>query len=130
MERASPSIAERAVLAVEAMEREVNNGGYDQLFRSCAKEALRLVEALRRIGCPKTAALTERALGALKIKGPITAAAIEDAMDRDDEARDAELGKCDAAYYRGGAVGPIEDRLFAYVKANAADIRLGPDAPR
>ena len=52
--------AERVVLAVEAIEREVNNGGYDQLLINSSKElAPYFVSALNDIGCPKVARLTQ-----------------------------------------------------------------------
>ncbi|MBX3437178.1 MAG: DUF4375 domain-containing protein, partial [Planctomycetaceae bacterium] len=44
---------ERVVLAVEAMEREVNNGGYQQFFGNPSREyAGFLVRALGLIRCP------------------------------------------------------------------------------
>ena len=52
----SLSEEERVVLAVEALEREVNNGGYDQFFVNSSREfAPTVVSALQRIGCKKTA---------------------------------------------------------------------------
>jgi hypothetical protein len=43
---------ERVILAVEALEREVNNGGYAQFFQNSSREyASMIVNALRRIGC-------------------------------------------------------------------------------
>ena len=50
---------ERYVLAVEALEREVNNGGYDQFFLNSSHDFMDVIkEALVAIGCPKTAAIT------------------------------------------------------------------------
>src|SRR5919198_1459435 len=58
--------AERTILAVEALEREVNNGGYSQFFVNSSKEyAAEVVSALERIHCAKTASITARALQAL-----------------------------------------------------------------
>jgi hypothetical protein len=54
---------ERIILAIEALEREVNNGGCGQFFVNSSREyAPIIVDALRRIGCPKTAEITQRAL--------------------------------------------------------------------
>src|SRR6266849_547049 len=54
---------ERVILAIEALEREVNNGGYDQFFVNSSREyAPIIVNALRRIGCPKVAEITQKAL--------------------------------------------------------------------
>ena len=45
---------ERIVLAVRALDREVNNGGYHQFFcNSSRKFAPKIVESLVRIGCRK-----------------------------------------------------------------------------
>ena len=52
----SLTVEERVVLAVEALEREVNNGGYDQFFINSSREfAPTIVDALQRIGCKKAA---------------------------------------------------------------------------
>ena len=53
---------ELTILAVEALEREVNNGGYGQFFVNTSEFAPVILDALRRIGCPKTAKITQRAL--------------------------------------------------------------------
>ena len=50
---------ERYVLAIEGLEREVNNGGYSQFFLNSSREFVDVIEvALLAIGCPKTAAIT------------------------------------------------------------------------
>src|SRR6202035_5656818 len=59
---------ERVVLAVEALEREVNNGGYSLFFENSTREfAPIIVQALVRIGCPRTAEITQRAIDALHL---------------------------------------------------------------
>src|SRR5258708_3662696 len=46
------SDVERTVVAIEALEREVNNGGYDQFFFNSSREVVpAIVESLQRIGC-------------------------------------------------------------------------------
>src|SRR5690242_18047206 len=63
---ASLSQAERDCLAIEELEREVNNGGYSQFFvNSSNAHAADVVAALRRAGCPVTADITARAIAAL-----------------------------------------------------------------
>src|SRR5208283_2606014 len=60
MERAILSLteAERVVMAIEAMEREVNNGGYEQFFVNSSKHfAPHIVQALQTIGCTEFADL-------------------------------------------------------------------------
>jgi hypothetical protein len=52
---------EHIVLAVEALEREVNNGGYDQFFTNSSREFVStIVCSLRGIGCKKTSNITQR----------------------------------------------------------------------
>jgi hypothetical protein len=113
---------ECTVLAVEALEREVNNGGYDQFFVNSSREFTRIiVDSLRRIGCMKTASITERAIKALGIS-EVTTQAIDTAMAVDDERRLAKLNRCDDEYYNAGE--PVAERLFAFIKLNKAAIRF------
>jgi hypothetical protein len=118
--------AEETVLAVEALEREVNNGGFDQFFLNTPEHAPYIVDSLRRIGCPKTARLAEKAIKALGVKGQLTAKKIKAVIYDEDDARDDLLDRYDDVYYKG-AEEPICDKLFVYVKANRARIKLvGP----
>jgi len=113
---------ERTVLAVEALEREVNNGGYHQFFLNSSRQfAPTVVRALQRIGCKKTASITQRAIKALGL-ADITSEEIETAMAGNDERRTAKLNRCDDAYYKGAE--PIADRLFAFIKANKMAIQF------
>jgi hypothetical protein len=94
---------ENYVLAVEALEREVNNGGYSQFFSNSSSEwADTIVAALRAIGCPKTAEISAKAL-AHREDGKV-------------------LGECDERYYANDE--PIADRLFDWIKRNRALIKL------
>jgi hypothetical protein len=94
---------ENYVLAVEALEREVNNGGYSQFFSNSSNEwADTIVAALRAIGCPKTADITAKAV-----------------VNREDE---KALSECDDRYYSNDE--PIADRLFDWIKGNRAQIKL------
>ena len=82
---------ERTVFAVRALDREVNNGGYDQFFRNSSnKFAPEIVQSLTRIGCRRTAQITQRAINALH-SGPLTVARIKAAMRETNEERDREL---------------------------------------
>ena len=111
---------ERIVLAVEALEREVNNGGYDQFFVNSSREfALIIVGALERIGCKKTANITQKAIKALGISD-LRSDAIEAIICTRDEGRRTKLNHCDDAYYKNAE--PIAERLFAFIKANRASI--------
>ncbi|MBI5479375.1 MAG: DUF4375 domain-containing protein [Deltaproteobacteria bacterium] len=118
------SSEEEVVLAIEALEREVNNGGYDQFFRNSSKAfAPNIVGALDRIGCPACARITAAALAALPLAGPPTEAAIDRAMAEDSASRSDALSACDADYFRNTE--DIAGRLFAFLKANHQSIQLG-----
>lgn len=115
---------ERVILAVEALEREVNNGGYDQFFVNSSREhAGIVVEALRRIGCPKTAEITQKALGIVR-GARITDGEIENGawvLEENEECQEA-LEECDSLYYEGAE--DIAGSLFAFIKANRAKVEL------
>ena len=113
---------ERVVLAVEALEREVNNGGYDQFFRNSSLEFIpTIVECPRRIGCTKTAKKTQRAIRALSISG-LTPEIIESAMVVNDVKRETKLSHCDDSYNSNPE--PSADRLFDFIKANKTAFKL------
>jgi Domain of unknown function (DUF4375) len=122
-ERQALTDEERIVLAVEALEREVNNGGYDQFFTNSSQFVPTIVDSLQRIGCKRTAMITQRAIKVLGISD-LTAEAIDTAIvsDDDDEQRLAKLNRCDEAYHKNAE--PIAERLFAFIKANKAGISL------
>ncbi len=116
---------ERTILAVEALEREVNNGGYHQFFLNNFMEfpsfIVGIVGALRSIGCPATAGITQEAINALGISD-VNTATIESALDEDNPARDEKLERCDEMFFQRDE--DIEGRLFAFIKANHKAIRL------
>jgi hypothetical protein len=113
---------EQIVLAVEALEREVNNGGYDQFFVNSSREfAAIIVGALRRLGCQKTATITQKALDALGTTD-LRSDAIENVICVRDEKRSAKLQRCDDSYYKNAE--PIAERLLEFIKENKASISL------
>jgi len=115
---------ERYVLAVEGLEREVNNGGYSQFFLNSSREFVDVIEeALLAIQCPKVAGLTRRAIEALGIQGPVTAAKAEAVVLEDDDPVRQALEACDSDYY--GNDEPIADRLFAWIKDNRDAVHVG-----
>jgi hypothetical protein len=119
---ASLTSEERTILAVEALEREVNNGGYGQFFINHSVAFVPdVVVALRNIGCIATARTTQEAIDALGVS-ELTPAIIEAALDREDEARDDKLEHCDEIYFEGNE--NIEGKLFAFIKSNRKAIRL------
>jgi hypothetical protein len=117
------STEETHVLAVEALEREVNNGGYSQFFLNASNLfAGTIVEALRAIGCPATALITEDAIKALGIKGKLTPEALEAIVSGDNEQVEEMLSACDDRYYANTE--SIEDRLFEWIKENRSRIEV------
>lgn len=115
---------ERYVLAVEGLEREVNNGGYSQFFTNSSHEFVDVIEqALLAIGCPKTAAITRDAISALGIAGPVSGDKAEQVVLAEDQAVLDALSACDQRYYDNDEA--IADRLFAWIKENRAIVRVG-----
>jgi len=111
----------RTVLAIEALEREVNNGGYHQFFVNTPEFAPVIVESLRQIGCLKVASITEDAISALKLTR-VTPDEVEQVIYDEDEVRDQALTRCDEQFFEYPE--PIADRLFAFVKANRDKFKL------
>lgn len=115
--------AEHVALAVEAMEREVNNGGYEQFFGNSSREFTGfIVRALELIGCPKCAAITADAIAVLELPAGYDNIAIEQTVvDLPDERR-AKLGECDSRYYDNNE--PIADALFTYIEQHQHEIKI------
>jgi hypothetical protein len=112
---------ERIILAIEALECEVNNGGYGQFFiNSSRKYAPIIVDALRRIGCPKTAEITQKAIQIVR-NTPMTHEEIEYGTWKENKERQKLLDKCDTMYFQWPE--NIEESLFAFIKANRAKIK-------
>src|SRR5580704_2404929 len=79
-----PAIAttpeERVLLAIMALQREVNNGGYHQFFLNSSRQyAMTVVSALESIGCDTVAALTQAAIEALNLRS-LTVEAIQEVI--------------------------------------------------
>ena len=120
---AALSQPEQDVLAIEALEREVNNGGYAQFFINSSNEyAGAIVDALQRIGCPNTAAITERALLALPRGTARTPEALSVAMETENSKGAVQLEDCDTAYYASGE--DIAGALLRYLLRRRESVRL------
>lgn len=118
---------ERIVLTIEAMEREVNNGGFNQFFYNSSNEyAGELVAALCEIGLAEIAAIAKRAVSAIGASTDWTPEDFEEAAEDPDEETSAELQACDNAYY--GADPGIANALFEYIKRHRDDINPGADS--
>jgi hypothetical protein len=114
---------ERIILAIEALEREVNNGGYDQFFTNSSNEyASIVVNALNRIGCPETANLTQQAIDCLEIEGSLSVENIDHVMEKENDDRDEKLSQCDDQYYE--IAGDLADPLLEFITINKDEINL------
>ncbi|MGO9087371.1 MAG: DUF4375 domain-containing protein [Candidatus Sulfotelmatobacter sp.] len=112
---------ERLVLAVMALQREVNNGGYSQFFTNSSRRfASTIVEYLYRTGCVKTAAITERAIGALGVD-VISAESVSHAALNADPGTNKVLDTLDREYYK---LNEIEPQLFNFIEAHQNNIQL------
>jgi len=113
---------ERIVLAVEALEREVNNGGYSQFFaNSSCQYASIIVDFLLRIGCPETANITSGAINALGLQD-FSPEALDAALESENEERDEQLDECDGLY--SGVGEDIAGQLFEFVRTHVDAIQL------
>jgi len=89
------------VLAVAALEREVNNGGYDQFFTNSSEEfASVIVDRLNRIGCNETASITHDAISALGVS-TLDSPSIATALAENGNAQE-KLSVCDRAFHKTG----------------------------
>ncbi len=114
---------EWTILAVEALENEVNNNGYSGFLTNYSKEyASVIVDSLARINCREVAKLTAQAIDSLGIKEPLNVEAIDRSMGQENEERDAVLQNCDSAYY--AKAGDLADPLLEYIKAHKEKIIL------
>jgi hypothetical protein len=112
---------ERIILAVEALEREVNNGGYGQFFVNSSREySPIIINALHRIDCPKVAEITEEALNIVQ-KIPMTDDEIENGTWIENDDRHEALNECDELFFEYPE--SIDERLFAFIKANRDKIK-------
>lgn len=120
---------ELLVLAVLALEREVNNGGYFQFFwNSSRRFAPIIVESLLRLGCADAAAITERAIAALRLKS-LSVESVSEAIVSENAKRDAILDACDQDFYKLPA---IPEQLFSFIEEHQNRIVLSrtDDYPR
>ena len=116
------SSAERVVLAVVALEREVNNGGYNQFFLNEPGFAHEVAASLDQIGCGETARISRGAVAGLGIQPYWTTDQIQDAAADARDEQDARLGELDDEFF--AYPDPIADRLLAYIRQNGANISL------
>ena len=117
-----PTDEEVVVLAIEAMEREVNNGGFAQFFSNDSWSYIPcLVECLVDIGAIKTKAIAEEAVSVLGISPMSESTDPDEYYEKlqeivEDEEVAEKLEQFDSAYYETGE--DIAGLLFSFVKAN------------
>ena len=113
---------ERIVLAVEALVREVNNGGYAQFFAtSSGQYTAIIVDSLLSIGCQETANITSGAINALGTED-FSPEALEASLESENEERNEQLEECDGLF--SGAGEDIASQLFGFVRAHQDAIQL------
>ena len=114
---------ESYLLAVEALEREVNNGGYLQFFTNASEHTGIIETALRAIDCPVTAQTTHDAIATLELEDGFTPEDVAAAAEDADESVREVLEECDNRYFDEGE--PIADRLFDWIRKNRNSIKVG-----
>ncbi|MGD0360215.1 MAG: DUF4375 domain-containing protein [Bryobacteraceae bacterium] len=98
---------EHLVLALMALDREVNNGGYSQFFVNQSRQFVPIVvDSLERVGCTALAGITRRAIAALQLGDP---------------GRDKTLHACDQEFYR---IEGIAENLFGFIDTHQDRIQL------
>lgn len=121
--KSRPSTLERYILAIEGLEREVNNGGYAQFFmNSSGQYAAEVEAALRAINCPKTADITRDAIDAIAPDEDLDPQTLSDAASNPSDRVARQLAKCDDRYFSNDE--PIADRLFEWIAANKDAVRV------
>lgn len=117
------SVPEWTVLAIQALQREVNNGGYHQFFlNSSAGYIHGIVGALDLIGCPEQAAIAAGAIAAAGITEDMEPAAISGHVEDSSEEYQDRLDAFDQRFY--GCRENLDAELFAYIEKHQAEIRL------
>jgi len=112
---------ERAFLAVQALDREVNNGGFHQFFwNSSRKYTPIVVDSLKRVGLKEFAEITARAIATLKPK-ELTIPAVEEAILKDDEERNRIFDAYSDEYYKFPQPYPA---LLQFIEQNQDQIQL------
>ncbi|MBL8872741.1 MAG: DUF4375 domain-containing protein [Planctomycetaceae bacterium] len=114
-------------LAIEALEREVNNGGFSQLFANESRRFVPLLNsALETIGASRTRALVERAISALRLDHSLLGSepmryleSMYESME--DPAIQDQLGELDAEYYELGE--DLASALLSYTCQNIREFK-------
>ena len=123
LERQRLSREEEYVMAVVALDAQVNNGGYWQFFINTPEWSLCIAPALTEIGCPVTAEITRRAISQLRIDDPLTVEKVKKAAAIGPMEGSEKHDTCNTDFFKANE--PLLDRLFDWVKRNHDKIVLG-----
>lgn len=94
--------AERVVFCLDALEREINNGGFQQFFEnSSGDHAFDTVESLQTLGANQMAALVRDAIAVFPGGRPAAdRGERQDQLDRLDQRATSRWGELDDAFYQ------------------------------
>ena len=111
------------LLSIEALQNEVNNGGFQQFFsNSSCQYAPVVVASLLEVGLDEAAIIAQRAIHLLcvdEVTAESVSAAADRAVDEDDERVLGGLEACDEQYFQ---IADIDEKLFAFVQGRAAEL--------
>ena len=110
------------VLAVEALEREVNNGGFQQFFINCEYCSTWIADALDRIERKDIAAIAREAIAALLASPPDDSGAMSASATAASADTVAALGACDQKYF--AHAGDLAPDVLGFIKRERAQIVL------
>ena len=117
------SEVERVVIAIEALEREVNNGGYKLFFTNSSCEYTPfIVRYLELIGCPGVAAISSDAVAALALPERYDANNVKQIASELSDIGIDKLEECDSRYFNRDE--DIEQHLFTYIERHQNEIRI------
>jgi hypothetical protein len=125
IERAFLSLTktERVIMAIEAMEREVNNGGYAQFFMNSSKHfAPYIGQALQTIGCTEFEGLMTNAIAELRLPQEFDGEDCDSALTSLREEISPKLQELNERYYQ--TLEPVCDKLFSYIEHHKSEIRI------
>jgi hypothetical protein len=112
---------EKVIVVIESFERQVNNGGFNAFCFNTPYHVKGASDSLKKIGCPKSAALLENALLILGVKSRTTELEIQTLAADATTEQDEQLDKLDADFYRLSTES-IENNLFEFIKLNRDEI--------
>ena len=122
------SEVELTILAIEAFDREINNGGFGQFFYNSSVEYTPIiVKCLNSIGCNELAALAQKSIDILNVES-LDPDSIEQKMDPDDDELEEALSELDDIFYDTEEA--IAYALFEYIKSNRLNISLSNEKIR